>query len=74
MFIEWTEIAEPWGAGPRGLVQPSHLAVAPSAISPRLDCFQALGIKRYPLGGEAMIYTEADFDSPLLARLSHLGD
>ena len=62
MFIEWTEIAEPWGASPRGLVQHFYPPVAPSAISPRLDCLQALGIKRYSLGGEAMIYTEADFD------------
>jgi hypothetical protein len=33
----------------RRLVQPVLSPVVPSAIFPKLDCFQALGIKRYTL-------------------------
>ena len=43
------------GARLRGLVQHVLSPVAPSAISPRLDCFQALGIKRYTLVRQAKL-------------------
>src|SRR4030095_7935423 len=55
---------------PAGLVQPRLSAVDPLANFPRLDCFQALGIRRYTLclKEEVMEHPQAksdiDFDRP----------